>query len=719
MPGTRVLHLGSSSSPGVVERTTLVSPSPVFGDFESELAALQLRTIRLYTVVEAVRDPTGLTNRIQIESAMGPGVKVLFVGEFVIDRPLDARTWSGSTFLLSEGSSLSPGSAWANNDGADESNVLIDAPEVESATAATTLTATAAMASTSFDLTSATDFQTGRLFKITGISGAQDYAGQSAGPEAPTEEVFQVSTYGGGLSIPLVSPSWDHHGANGSAKPVKLLTRTLRNFTMAGGTFSGGDRAIFGAFRTRFAQGVRIRDQSVKWFTGYAYSFRGSKDCLIGDITNLGAVNDVCSFFSCQNSQLVNAFCRFEVWERFNSRGGAFPRYLYRMRAQCSHVQFINCEAVHAVGGFQFWGGVNCAIVNGRYDDLDGALIGDFFIDDALATIQQRGVALDTSGQQVSDPLTQNIEFGFGSSIELMGKDAFYSDNSFDPDGPDDPLHWNTGFALVNMFDCAKVKVSHEGVGEMSGVTGDRRLPSGFLWNDSVANVDVKIKGSVYGFIGRGSIQTMTGRLSFNAQPGVGGGASNFMVLESCEGTAPCFDYAECIDSNTVLTILMFPLAPGEQLHLRPLFRRFVNLPPGTGISGTTLPTGSFADNLYLFRLPDSSSAPELAHLYALDNAAAAGIGALTGALAAAGSQSAVNILASENFSFAGVQRYVLGTYVGPDMVAPLMMAGALAGRAQVEGDANGEGVAASAFNRVVGQLRLRSTGAGVFQLGT
>lgn len=656
-------------------------------------------------------DVTGVTDRAAMQTALTAGRPIYLVpgATYYLDQALTAL--SGFQLRCAGGvATIAAGSSWAGSSGTLESNVFIRAVETEAAQAATTVGTTATAGSSSIVVGSATGFAASAFFKVTGISGAQDFAGQSAHTNAPAEELLRASSaYAGGTTVALESPTICHHGANGASKPVKLLSAVVDGGLIEGIRFDGtATEVVYGALQATFARRIVVRRCETEYLTGYAFSFRGSKHCHVSDIINRGAVNGLVSFYSCQDSSATNCRDIFEVWTRNNTSGSAAARYRFRWRAQCRYVRFIDCHVTHAVAGFQCWGGVDCEL-DGTYQDLDGAAIALSYVDET-AEPQQRGVALDTSGGDAGG--SGNVEFGFHSRFKLYGSEAYWSTAHRDTGGsnPDDILHYHGCFALVNQFN-TYAELRHDGLSGDWDLAGSRRMPWGCLWNDSTGWLDCDIVGANYGYLGRGSTQGMRGRIAFEAR-GAGG---NFMAIENAANGLPSFDYAENRDSNTVLPVVFFPLTPGTPLHVRPLFKVFQNIPIGIGTSGTQLPQGTIARDVYVMRLPDSAGVPKLAHAYDIDNTAGAGLAHLL-ASHTAGGKTQATIIASEYFGFAGVQRYVLACFCGPGMCAPQKVIGALNGRQMIESDANGAGIAATAYDEVIGQLRTRSTADSVVQ---
>lgn len=672
--------------------------------------------------VQPSSDTTGVTDRAAWQAVLGAGGTLRPApGAYYIDAPLVPT--SGARLIGGDGVTVKAGSAWAGTSAVDPLNSLITCLEVEAAQAATAVATTAPMDSASIVVTSATGFASGEFFKIGGVSGAFDFYNQSASGGAPSEEVLEISDdYMSGTTIGLAVRSLLHHGANGSAKPVKLLTSIVDGFDCDGIRFEANGEIVHGAVYATFARRIRVRHCSARGVGGVVVRLRGCKNSLVHDLTDLGLNTAIVRFSSCQDTIARDCDASHEPGHvNFVDAGGAKPMPHFMWHSQCRGVQFVNCTSMDGVMGFATWGGVQCKMVNCaalradvspllEMDDIDGAQLGlgptEFGI---------RSPGLDMGGNSV-DPAEGSAEFGFSNEFEFR-EDGCHVGAHLAYLAPESPDRYHPVTVYLHDQYRTKLNIRGSNYGPTHSTAARQRLLGALSVDFEAVSGLIDLQG-VYGGLALSGTYSQMRNVDVNVRHISGAGAVvGLFALYLAGGLGAPLRSLTCPEDS------FNPIMVGELSDSGTLYRECIIEYAFCDFAQTTgLPLK--ARQLVIARRPDAAAAPVVGVAYKLDTAGAAFKRDCTAANAVVG-EPAIVCVSDPNQAYQSTTRYFVGVEIGPGATYPILALGALAPGEPLMLDANGKAVAladgagaTATIQRHIGNNSTLTTGAAMLQVG-
>lgn len=701
-----------------VHSTGLSSPSgwhTLWYTVQALLRALAMGTT--WDLVLPSGDATGVADRTKIQALLTRGrVANLVSGAvYYIDQPLIGVSNTG---IVCDGplkASITQGSAWSGTGASSLTNAMIRLVEVESADPATTpSTAKTKIGSPTLVVTSPTGFAAGIYFKSTGISGANDYAGQSAGALCPADELLRVGSIAGNTITHALKQN-THIGVNNALAPFKTLKQLtsvvdgfeLRNIRFDAYRNIANPIVACGVVAT-FARRIIFTNCAFKGFTYAGFYARGSRD-INGDIEFLGALNARVYLFSCQDVALeLND--RNEVFERRNSRGSAAAGYAWVVRSQSYNVR-LRGTINHAVGGARIWGGVLCR-VDATISDVDFTELHTApLVDDA--NIGRRGYVLDNGGNDVAA-----AEWGRANVYNIMWSQCHSGTGKFPTSLSDNILYWYGAIYPHDVFDGEWNLLNSDFSSDPETTTQWRQV--GVVSQDVSGRINANIRGFVKGIVCNGTFNLYKGsRLHYDAAAGDGAtglsltGREAAIVLNEGSGGVPQFEYVRC--HRTYHAVEFYAFSYPLNAYKNPLIRV---------LDGAVIyDSGVYeARDVMIGRMPDSSAYAGIMRAHPIDDASAVDSQIRVTAATAATPTTGTFVTLTMNHTSAGVQRPLIGVLGGPTAVTPIFIAASqtIGARGYVQCDASGFAVVATngaddlaTLTRIVGRARYKRVNGG------
>lgn len=659
------------------------------------------------------------------EALLNAGSSVVGYGTLKLTRPL-VVTASGWQIIRSPELpfTISQHATWSGSGVASTTNAMLRLAEVEAATAATTpSSAKTAQFSPSVALTSATGYTAGTYFKTLGISGSNDYFGQSAGANCPSEELLQVDSEAGGTVTHRITQT-RHIGQNNASAPhktLKLLTSAVDGCAIRGVRFDAyQDGAapptlpvVACAISASFARRVVLEDVKVKGFVYAAIYGRGCRDWFGRDVVNLGATNRRMHFFSSQNIDIVMDDV-LDVYERTNTRGGASGLfYAWVWQSQC-HRMRLRGTIQHAPAGVLAWAGDHCEL------DVDVRDIRFQEIGLSVAGIPEdngggrRGYVLDTVANDVP-----TAEFGRHNTYRVRWADCHSGTAKYWPGGSDVPQHWFAAVYLHDNWDCVwDLKNSDLG---RDPATSTAYRWVGCVTQDVSGEVRSFLRGFVKGMLHIGTQNSL--RIErYDYFAGAGDGSTGYAITGN--------EAAITIDEGSG-GLPQYLTVQANTYHLVDFYSSFAF--PLSGYKATLISHCPKAAVLYdsgvyeardirIARLPNSASYAGVCRAHTIDDASASDSETRIATAPTAAPVTGAFVSLTINHNNAGTLRPTIGVLGSPTAVTPIYCAASttLGARAFVESDASGFAVAAAngaddlaTLRRVIGRARYKRVTSG------